>query len=172
MNPDKNRIIDIRQEYLVPFHIRFFGLLLLVLGILGFSISLVVLISSGSSDWLLWASLPFAVLGAFLFYSHYRMQIDILNRSYTIVTRMPFLKSGKPVQFNFITNIFVNAVKETTTYTTRSALRYDITHQLYKAFIKFDNGEKVHVDTDKDKSKLEGRVNEYIHILGDLYQPE
>jgi len=164
-------IINIKQEYLLPFHIRIFGILLVVFGLLGFGISLLILVNEGKQDWLIWLSPLLFILATFITFTHYRLIIDPDHRTYTVLTRMPLIKSGQPEQFNHISNIYINPVKETTTYTTRSAMRYDSTKQLYKAFMKLDNGEKIHLDTDSDEQKLEGRVDKYIEALGGVYQP-
>jgi hypothetical protein len=163
--------IDIKQEYLMPFHLRVLGYFLIVFGTLGVIISLMILLQSGSYDWLLWLSPVFVLIGAFISVSHYRLIIDPKEKTYTVATRMPFITSGKPESFNYISKIYVNPVKETTTYTTRGAIRHDSTKELYKAFMKLDDGEKIHLDTDRDKSALESRVDDYILKLGDIYQP-
>ncbi|MCA6079103.1 hypothetical protein [Fulvivirga sedimenti] len=164
--------IDIKQEYLIPFHIRILGLFLLILGTVGTALSLYLLLTAGTYDWLLWLAPLLGILGAFIFYSHYRLQIDLKDRTYTVVTRIPFIKAGKPERFEHITKIYINEVKETTTYTTRAAMRYDSTNKLYKAFMKLNTGEKVHMDTDKIQEDLEARVKKYLEKLGDIYQPE
>ncbi len=164
--------INIKQEYLLPFHVRILGFFLLIFGVAGTAVSIYLLVSSGTYDRLIWIAPLLGIIGAFIFYSHYRLLIDLKNKTYTVVTKMPGINAGKPEEFSHITKIYINQVKETTTYTTRSALRYDSTQQLYKAFMKLDNGEKVHMDTDKSQEDLEARVDQYIKALGDIYQPE
>lgn len=164
--------IDIKQEHLLPFHIRILGFFLMFFGILGFGMSLFLLIRYGQSDWLLWLSPLFAVIGVFLFFSHYRLEIDPSAKTYTIVTKMPFIRSGKPEAFNYISKIYINPVKEITTFTSRAAQRYDTSKQLYKAFMKLDNGDKIHMDTDTNEQKLEGRVDGYIQQLQHIYRHE
>jgi hypothetical protein len=164
--------LDIRQEHLLPFHIRVLGFFLMFFGILGVGMSIYLLVLFGQSDWLLWLSPIFAIIGTFLFFSHYRLEIDIEQKTYTIVTKMPFIRSGNPEAFDYISKIYINPVKEVTTFTSRAAQRYDTSKQLYKAFMKLDNGEKIHMDTDSDESKLKRRVDHYIQQLQHIYRNE
>ncbi|MEJ2003934.1 MAG: hypothetical protein P8X57_03000 [Cyclobacteriaceae bacterium] len=165
-------MIDIKQEFLLPFHIRVLGFFLMFFGVLGIGVGLYLLFRFGQSDWLIWLSPIFAILGSYIFFSHYRLEIDPHRKTYTVVTKMPFLKSGKPEHFNYISRIYINPVKETTTFTSRAAMRYDSTKQLYKAFMKLDDGEKVHMDTDSDEKKIRQRVDGYIRELKAVYRPE
>ena len=169
---NKRTGIEIRQEYLLPIHIRILGYFLLIFGSLGFIAGIWVLLAAGVLDWLVWLSPILAIIGALIALSHYRLIINPDDKTYTLQTKMPGFSQGSPEKFNFISKIYINPVTEVTTYTTRSAMRHDIRKQLFKAFMKLDNGDKIHLDTDADEDKLRDRVNIYIQQMGSAYSPE
>ncbi len=163
-------MIDIKQEPLLPFSFR-----IAEYGIIAFGamLSASAIIMSAQHPIFPSILIGFGLLlfGAVLATSHYRLEIDVSKKSYNVYTWVLWMKVGKPEYFQYVSKIYVNSVKEKATFMARSGLSHSVKTNLFKAFMKLDDGEKIHIDTDKDQSKLEGRIDQLITELGELYRP-
>lgn len=174
-------MIDIRQEPYLPFSFRIFSFIVLAFGgkiLLG---PFTLLIDARFSDaianapsylFILLVGLFFIILGLIMLTAHYRLQINTSQKTYRNYVWLLGLSSGKSIKFDHVTKIFINQVNEKSIFTSRAGLRYDIRKKVYKAFMKLDNGAKIHLDTPKSETKLRSRIYSYITKLNGLYNPE
>jgi hypothetical protein len=161
-------MIDIKQEPYLPLSFRIGGYIIIIFGLL--RIVSTIAVNFNLMAVLLGAAL--ILIGSILITTHYRLEINLTNKTYTQHTWLLSVKLGSPENFDFVDKIYVNQVKESTGYSSHGGKRYESKDILYKAFMKMDDGEKVHIDSDKNEEELNKRVNKIIALLGDLYKPE
>ncbi len=157
-------ILDIKQEAYFPFTFKLMGVLLFLFAVL---------------QWV--AELPFVVkilitliaplLGLAMITTRYGLRIDVDKGEYTVYTWLLGMKTGRAMPFKYIEKIYINEVTESATVTARSGLASDVHKKVYKAFMKLDTGEKVHLDTDRRLERLEARVSDYETALNSLIVP-
>jgi hypothetical protein len=94
-------------------------------------------------------------------------EIDLSNNTFLEYKSFFFIKSGTIEKFNGMEKIFINASKTKqrlyTPYTTKSSLYENI---VYNAFLKFDDGTKVHLMQKKKKALLMKRLDKIAADLG------
>jgi hypothetical protein len=157
----KMGIIDIKQEPYFPFTFRLLGIILIVT-------SPLIYISQPHyiAMYLLMILLP--IVGFILLTSRYGLLIDTQEKSYTIYTWILGRKFGNPKSFRNIEKFYVNEVTDSMVMTTRAGIQHDIKKRTHKAFMKLDNGDKIHVDTDSNYDKLNQRVEDYRALCNEL----
>jgi len=157
---------DIKQESYFPPNFKIFG------GLLIFG-SLLLL---GSVDTITWLrsilSITIFLLGIAMIFTRYGLMVDVINKTYTIYTLLYGFKIGEPVAFVFIDKFYINQMTEQALATTRTGAKFDVRKKVFKAYMRLDNGEKIHLDTDKDKNQLEKRINAYKIKVEPVYKPE
>jgi len=161
-------MINIKQEAYLPLSFRMGGYFLVILGLLRLVSTIVI-------DFSLMAALLGLVLilvGAILITAHYRLEINVSDRTYHDYVWLLSAKTGSVTSFSYVHKIYINQLKQKTGYHSRSGRRFESSDVIYKAFMKLDNGEKVHMDTDVNEEELDKRVKKIIAQLGDLYKPE
>jgi len=167
---EKSGIIEIKQETYLPYSFKLVGLTISLMSLVFIG---VIITSSGRFDWLvalkILGLIVLVISGLMLLTAHYRLLIDPRKRKYHVYVWLLGFKSGRPETFKSIEKIFINGVKLSSRKTSYSGRIVDYKDYVYKAFMKLDNGEKIHLDTDHDKEKLDARVNGYIKQLGNLY---
>jgi hypothetical protein len=167
----KTSQIEIKQEAYLPYSFKLVGL---TISLISFTFIGVIISSSGTFDLLLGLKVlglaVLAISGLILLTAHYRLLIEPNKRSYLVYVWVLGFKSGKSEYFNYIEKIYINGVKLSSRKTSYSGHVVDHKDYVYKAFMKLDNGEKIHLDTDHDREKLDKRVNTYITQLGSLYK--
>jgi hypothetical protein len=154
--------IDIKQEAYFPLQFKFFGALIAFGGLVlpniqNFHIFSILL------------GLVMLIVGLAMMTTRYGLKIDPDTRSYTIYTWLLGFRIGKPVPFQKIERFYINQSTESMQMTTRGNQVFDIDKQVFKAFMKIDNGDKIHVDTDKSRDRLESRIQDYQKSLADLF---
>ena len=173
-------MIDVKQEAYLPITFRIAGFIVLAFGlkILFEHLSFLfngTLFNLLANDFLfllkLLAGPSLTILGLIMLTAHYRLQIDPSQKTYCIYVWLLGLKSGKDLKFNYISKIYINQVTEKGMFTSRGGIQHDIRDKMYKAFLKLDNGEKIHLDTSKTEDQLNSKIEVYISKLNGLYRP-
>ncbi|MEQ8546287.1 MAG: hypothetical protein RIC03_00160 [Cyclobacteriaceae bacterium] len=154
--------LDIKQEYYFTINFKAFGLIL----IFGTLMSLAI---GGAMVIKLILLAVFTLLTFIMFTTRYGLLIDVENSSYMKYTWFLGQKKGQPVQMNKIEKIYINEVLVSkTVYRYSSGIGKKFQDRIYKAFMKLDDGTKVHLDTDHSEEVLADRVNEYALALNRL----
>lgn len=149
----------------------FFGYLLMIVGGIAFATSTVKIIQGVSPGIGIILGPVLLILGMAIAFSHYRLSIHPENKTYRVYVKVLGMKSGKPSSFKYIEKIYINPVKVSTTMNSYAGRRHDHQEVIYKAFMKMDTGEKIHMDTDTNEDRLSQRVNSYITALKNVYRP-
>ncbi len=150
--------LDIKQEsYFTP-HFKVFGAILIFSGGMFFMAKPFTILN-------LLIVLALALVGAMLIFTHYRLIIDAENKTYTVQTWLLGFRLGKPESFSWVDKFYINQVTESATISSYTGTQHNVKKKTYKVFMKLDNGEKIHVDTDKDQRRLEKRLDGYIATL-------
>lgn len=157
--------LEIKQEPYFPFTFKIFG------AILCFS-SLFVMISTLP---VILKGVAIAVvigLGTVLISAYYGLIIDANSKTFTSYVWVLGFKVGQPVKFHSIEKCYVNHVEEVAKVTSRSGRSSKVSKWIFKAFLKLDSGEKVFLDSDKNKEDLYRRIEDYKKIIGVLFESE
>lgn len=160
----KDQILDIKQEYYFPFNFKIFGLILMLGTVLSFTIG-------GISIVKLILLAIFTLLTRIMFTTRYGLLVDVEKSAYMVYTLFLGHKKGKIIKINSIEKLFINEVTSTKSvvrYTTGVPRKFK--NQEYKAFMKLDNGIKIHLDTDRSREKLQERVDQYALVLRPVLQ--
>lgn len=136
-------MIDLKSGSLLPWHFRFVGLLLLI-------IAAAVVMSK------LLLALILLVVGLTMISAIEGTEIDTGKKVYREYTQFFFfLKTGKMEKYESVERIFIIKSKESqqlyTAHTTHSSTFEKV---VYNAYLKFSNGEKVHLLKGKNKDAL------------------
>ena len=159
------KVLDIRQEYLLPQPFRIFGFTLMVLGAGLIIQGTLLLISSQAFSWGYPGGLSLLIIGALISLTHYRLSIDPVKKTFLEYTWVLGAKKGDERSYNSIERIYVNRVLQSTRMSSFTGHPRELKEYLYKAFLKLDNGDKIHLDSDTDETKLLNRVQEYERYL-------
>lgn len=152
--------IDIKQEAYFPFTFKLFSLILFAFGLLIWT----------QREWHFMAKLLIMIasygLGSSIFTARYGLTIDPIGKSIHEYTQILFWKTGKVKPYDIIEKIFINEVTESSRFQTRTGTVHDVKNKAYKAFIKLNNDDKIQLDRDKTRGRLEDRVRNYRELLG------
>lgn len=135
-------MIDIKYGPLLPWTFRFVATCAMIVGL---------------SAWQTnpWVTITIGIAGFFALVAHEGTEINPANNTYRQYTSFLFFKTGKFEFYDQVEKIFINRSKESqqlyTAHTSHSAtFKYDF----YNAYLKFSNGEKIHLQKNKNKEKL------------------
>ena len=107
-----------------------------------------------------------------VWFLHYRIEIDSDNNTFRTPLCLFNLCFGKKKRYQGIEKIFLNQVTISQGYTSqRSFVRATTSKKIYQAFLKFDSGEKIFIDSDTVHDKLLDRANEFAKSIGTIVQP-
>lgn len=152
--------IDIKQKAYFPFTFKLFGLILIAFGLLIWTQREWHFILKGL------VMLGSIALGLTLLSARYGLLIDPLKKTFRAYVQILFWRNGKLQKYQSIDKIFINEVTEAAKMQTRTGSVHDVKNQVYKAFIKLDNDQKIQLDRDKKRNRLELRVQQYRDALG------
>lgn len=157
--------LDIKQESYFPQNFKFFG------GLLIFGAFLTLGTAEVFSLVRVIAFFALLGFGIVIISMRYGLKINVTDKTYTVYTLLLGFKIGKPESFNYIEKFYINQVTEKALATTRTGAKFDVRNKVYKAFIRLDNGEKIHLDTDNSEPVLMQRVDGYKKIVEPIYRP-
>ena len=113
----------------------------------------------------IFGSLSLSILGLLMIWNRHGLEIDLSQKTYKQYVWIFGYKSGKEVRFKRIDKIFINQVSEGQTATSWGGQIIDYSKEVHKAFLKFDNGEKVHFMTHPNRDVLNQRIKSYLDPL-------
>ena len=150
----KQPTIDVRSGMLFPWHFLFIATIVLIVGFSLVTERTVV-------------SLILIVISTFVLTGYSGTEIDTQRKRFREYRSFFFLKEGKHFPFNGIEKIYINSSRTTqkvhTAHTNHSSVFSSIE---YNAWLKFDNGSKVHLLSKGDKGKLMRKLNDVCVSLG------
>jgi len=156
--------LDIPQESYFPFTWKILGALLIPVALIVLSLNTALILK-------VFLSLLLTALGLMMISTRYGLRVDLDKRTYVVYTWLLGFRIGKPESFQYIEKYYINSVKEQAILNARSGLSSTISKEVFKAYMKLDTGEKIHLDTHRDRSILEAKLDVYKRITRDLYEP-
>ena len=151
--------INIKQEAIAPGGFKFFGNLLVFVGIGMVYLQTMTLINQQE-----WAALIFILIGLLLcagglvlITAHYRLEIDPLSKTYQQYVWLLGYSSGKTLAYKKIENISIDDQAKKN--------ESKVQKKEFKAFITFDNGKKLLLDKHKKEDVLRKRILYYKKCL-------
>lgn len=154
--------LNIMHEYVLPKQFRFFGILALIFAIIFFTqhINLFGFLVSSAS----------VFLGALMLTARYGLSLDTSQKQYKEFVSLLWFQSGNWKDYTGIEKIFINKIVESERMVSRSGAKFDFKSQSCQAYIKFDDGQKIELDSDKSKERLLARLKEYNEQLQTIIQ--
>ncbi|MBX2961414.1 MAG: hypothetical protein KF687_02810 [Cyclobacteriaceae bacterium] len=147
-------MIDIKYGLLLPWTFRLLAACAIILGL---------------SAWQTnpWVTIVIGVVGFFALVAHEGTEINPENKTYREYTSFFVFKTGRFKSYAEIELIFINRAKESqqmyTAHTTHSST---FENMVYNAYLKFSNGEKIHLQKTKDKERLMTKLKPLCDTLG------
>jgi hypothetical protein len=112
-------------------------------------------------------ALVFIILSGFVLTASEGTEIDLSRKTFLEYKSFYFIKSGTRESFSGMEKIFINTSKSRqqmyTAHTTKSSIYENME---YNAFLKFDDGTKVHLLKKRKKDDLLKRINNIAAKLG------
>ena len=143
---------NIPQESYFPFTWKILGALLIPVALILLSLDMSLVLR-------VFLSLLLITLGLMMISTRYGLKVDIEKKTYVVYTWLLGFRIGNPVPFQNIQKYYINSVKEQATVSARSGLSSTISKEVFKAYMKLDTGDKIHLDTHRNKKILESQNN-------------
>lgn len=154
MSSTTNTKIDIRFGLLFPWQFILVGVAFIAVGV-GLLMTNLLL------------SVIFFVLGLVMLTAFSGTEIDFEAKTYREYNSFLMIKTGKVETFDAIERIFLTKSNESQkVYTAHTLHSATFKKEVYNAFLKFSNGEKVHLFRSKNKSALLKKLNNLLELPG------
>jgi hypothetical protein len=146
-------MIDIKFGALFPWHVRF-----VAIG------AIVVAFAVLQNYW--WVSLLILAASFFVLVSHEGTEINTANKTFRSYTSFLIFKTGEVEKYSAVEKVFINSGNQSMKmYSAHTSLSTTITERVFNAYIKFSNGEKVHLLTSKSKEDVIKKLTPLTHAL-------
>jgi len=137
-----DKVVDIKSGKLFPTQFQFFGILLFIV-----TIALVV-------TYPLW-SIVTLLLSLLIFTSTSGIEFNPVKKTYRPYHSFFFIKTGKSLHYAGIEKIYINSSHVSQRiYTAHTAQSATFKNEEFDAYVKFTNGKKEYLLTDKKKDRL------------------
>ena len=156
-----NSMLHIKQEAIAPFGFKLFGSLMVFMGITVIYGQVQLMSSQAFVKPILFLLVGAIIIGGglILITARFGFELDPKEKKYRIYTWLLGWRIGRYQQYLKIKHVYIKEVK------LRIGGSSAIDGTLFKAFIKFDDGEPLHLDTDKEEKQLKSRVEGYKKTL-------
>jgi hypothetical protein len=135
-------MIDIKFGSLFPWQFRFLA------------IAVIILAFAIIQDQL-WVSIVLIVGSFFTLTSYEGTEINVRNKTFRSYTAFFFIKTGAFEKYAEVEKLFINRGSDSQKiYTAHTLQSATFKNTVYNAFLKFSNGEKVHLLRSKDRDAL------------------
>jgi hypothetical protein len=139
-------IIDIKKGGLFPLHFQLFGVILILAGV------------ALMKGFFLLSLIPIAI-GVFLITAYEGTRIDRSLKTIQEYSSLLFIKFGKHIPYQGVEKVFMNSNKQSQTFSTAHTMKSStFKTQVYNAYLKLDDGTKIHLLTKKKKESLVARI--------------
>jgi hypothetical protein len=135
-------MIDIKYGLLLPWTFRLLAACAIILGLSAWQTNQ-------------WITVVVGILGFLALVAYEGTEINPTTKTYREYTSFFFFKTGKFEPYDSIEKIFINRSKESQQlYTARTSHSATFEYDYYNAYLKFSNGEKIHLQKTKNKAEL------------------
>jgi hypothetical protein len=139
-------VVDLKKGSLFPGHFQLFGVILIILGI-----------AVIKSSFLL--SLPPIIIGVLMVGGRQGTRIDRGLKTIQEYNSILSIKFGKVAVYRGIEKIFMNSSRQSQTFSTAHTMKSStFKTQVYNAYLKLDDGTKIHLLTEGNKESLIKKV--------------
>ncbi|WP_296619567.1 hypothetical protein [Marivirga sp.] len=142
--------LNIKNGLLFPFLFQVLGYVFLFSGIFLLGLNI-------------WVSIIFILLGVLIVSAY--SGIEFKNDQFRDYNAFFFIKNGKWEPLKNVEKIFIKRIKVSQKLYGRANQSSIIRSHMYKAFLKFDNGESLLLYEHKNKEKVENKVNKISQFL-------
>ena len=151
--PNQEHTIDIRCGRLFPFQFQVIAIVFLIGSVATFYLNPVI-------------ALLLILISVVILTAHEGTEINSSARTYREYNSFLFIRSGQHKKYSGIEKIFINSEKVSQKmYTPHTLDSSTFRHINYNAWLKFDNGVKVHLMSKKDKEALLGMLGKIAMFL-------
>jgi hypothetical protein len=147
----KSQYLNFKIGLLFPFQFQVLGYALLFSGLF------LVVIN-------IWASMIFILLGGFIVSAF--SGVEFKNEHFREYNAFFFLKSGKWMPLHSVEEIFIKPINLSQKMYGRANQSSTIRNTVYKAFLKFENGNIITLYENKNKDKTKSKLTELSNYLG------
>lgn len=155
-------VISIRNSQLFPWHFQFLAGLALLGAFPMIAVNL-------------YGSIALVIGAAFVMTGSSGLQIHVARKHYREYYSFFFLKSGSWIQYNEIEKVYINQSRVSQTMHSRAGNSTVYSNVQFNGYIKFDNGEKIHLFSKRNKVSLLNALKEISNKLNvrvdDVTQP-
>lgn len=147
----------ISQGYVCPWHFRLFGLLLIFGGVAAFSVHIVLFIIM-------------ELIGAALVGLKSGISIEVQEGKYQIFNSLFGLRFGSRFKLKRIEKIYLNQNQvKSKMYSAHTATGYTSEDTSYDGYLKFIDGEKIYLKSDKQKKDIDTELKSLAQHLNTEY---
>ena len=147
-------IIYYKHGAIAALHIRFFGILLVIIGLVIFYKIMAL-------------SIILILIGLVIAFSNSGVIINLENNTFQEYNSFFFFKTGENERFDKIDLLYINKNNKSQQMNSpRMTQTHVMKYVQYDAYIKFDNGDKLHLLTEKDKAKLFSKLEPVVKHVG------
>lgn len=112
------------------------------------------------------ASVVLLLLSTLIFTAHAGVELDRVQQTYREYNSFLFIRNGKARPYRDVEKIFINdGLQSQRVYTTHTTTSSVFTNSVYRAYIKFDDGEKVLLGKESKKEKLQPKAQQVADYL-------
>ncbi|ADR22500.1 hypothetical protein MATR_36540 [Marivirga tractuosa] len=147
---NKQPFFNLKNGLLFPIQFQILGYVLLFAGL-----ALIVIN--------IWASIIFILLGGVIVTA--LSGIEIKNDKFREYNSFFFIKNGKWEPLRKVEKIFIKRVKVSQKFYGRANQSSTSRNVVYKAFLKFENGQTIFLSDHKNKGKVESKLKEIADFL-------
>ena len=134
--------LNIKNGSLFPWHFQVVAAALVMGSLTAFSSNIIL-------------AVVLLLIGVFMLTSYSGVLIDHSEKSYKEYSSYLFIKVGETKHFDDVDKIFINGNNVSqTVYTAHTLNSKTFKNMVYDGYLKFTNGEKVHLISSKNKKKL------------------
>lgn len=162
------KVIRVNQQLLLPSSIRW--VVMLILGAMVIKVALQAMAFEAPRLQAVAIVVGFAAVVLFLvFTTRWVLEVNVQHKTWKHALRIIGFHLGISKPFNAIERVFINKLRMKQNAMPVApglpSLLPSYSEYLYKAFLKFDDGEKLELLTDTDKAKLVRTLNRYNDVL-------
>ena len=150
----KSTTLNIRTGRIFPWHFQLIAVVIVIGAVAVFITNFIF-------------SMVLLVIGISILTAHSGVLIDPGQKTYRAYNSFIFIKTGSVLPYVGIEKIFLNANKESQkVYTAHTLDSTNFKNTMYDGYLKFVDGTKIHLISDKNKATIMAELNGYADILG------
>lgn len=145
--------MTIKQGFIFPWNFRLFGILLIISAVVSIPLNI-------------WFFPPLIFIGSMLLLARSGIEFDKNQNTYRPFNAFLSFRFGDKLILKTVDKIFINHnMAKSTTYTAHTAKAYTSKDSVFDAYLKFADGEKIHIKSNKAKNIIMKEMQELAKYL-------